>query len=72
MRVRQNASTLKHYTIDVQIVAGLALIRDAEQQMVVKSDSQETYDLMTLFRESFTAPVALGRATDWPGGIRTR
>ena len=39
---------------------------------VVKSDSQETYDLMTLFRESFTAPVALGRATDWPGGIRTR
>jgi hypothetical protein len=38
---------------------------------VIKSESRDTYDLITLFRKSFSTPVAYSQATDWPDGIRT-
>ncbi len=43
----------------------------APRNWVLFRNSEETYDLMTLFRESSVALVAFGRATEWPGGIRT-
>ncbi len=39
----------------------------AVSKRVVKSESQNTYDLMTLFHNLPFAFVAAGRASNWPG-----